>query len=268
VRNINPLCLFSYPLFDQGILTIWTPNTLHKYTSVASHSDPFCQQISVLEVSIKNLGNTLPRDKTKANDKAALAANVLLGRLPNLVSLRIDFEELSITNTRRMFHGLLLPNLTGFFTNTLPHSALTNFIIHHPQLTALTLGPSPKCLRSSQGCPLKKCSPIQTLIEIEGPSKCAARLIGPQTSRIAALWSGSADDHQDLFARAATVQPPIQSVLRFIDIVFTGFCESLLNNIAQAAPSVTTLRLRELGAGAVTVCRYHTFRIRVMLTLS
>jgi hypothetical protein len=209
-------------MFVQEMLCITTPKELYRYLAVVTHNKAFARSIKSLEIRLKST----PSIST---------IHPFLSRVSQVDMLIVDLPPISAFNCSRIFDGLQFSHLTSFYTKTLPHKGLSNFLQRHPVINSFVLG---KC--GSKLCPI---TPPVALTEIDGPIDCVASLIRHNpVSFVTARYQES----QDSLPRLLLSFFLATSNITLLDITFSQNDLDILDLLAITAPQVSTLRLSEM----------------------
>jgi hypothetical protein len=206
----------------QEMLCITTPKELYRYLAVVTHNKAFARSVKSLEIRLKST-------------PSVSTIQSFLSRVSQVDMLKVDFPPVSPFKCARIFDGLQFSYLTSFFTKTLPHKGLSNFLQRHQAINSFVLG---KC--GSKMCPIM---PPAALTEIDGPMDCVASLIRRNpVSSVTARYHES----QDSLPRLLLSFSLATSNITLLDITFSQNHLDILDLLAVAAPQVSTLRLSEM----------------------
>lgn len=165
------------------------------------------------------------------------AVRAILGHAINVSTLvlRLSFRRFRVFPEVDVFEFLVTLDAN------IPHAAIAPFLLRHPHLENLTLGPC----GNSRRCPLTLC-PLPTLQCLTCPPSCVRAL----TSGKPVTWLASTNDGVEHipfpFLKVFDFHPlGTSAILTTLHIDFDETSAQLLHRVSMAAPALQNLKLTE-----------------------
>ncbi|KAH9022397.1 hypothetical protein EDB83DRAFT_2527574 [Lactarius deliciosus] len=221
--HTEDVLVLNYPI--QGIVRATSTSEVEGVLRAVTYSNEVATNIDVLEV-----------DQRVADGVTFRAIRAILDRTPNITTLIL---QLSFRRFRVFPRVTILENLIDLKVN-IPHATVALFLLHHPHLESLSLGPC----GNSRRCPLLVCQ-LPSLQSLTCPPSCVSAL----TSGNPITWLATTHDGVGYtrfpIIKAFNFGIIGTSILTTLHTDFDHTSARLLHHISAAAPVLKNLKLTE-----------------------
>ncbi|KAH9024434.1 hypothetical protein EDB83DRAFT_2527141 [Lactarius deliciosus] len=221
--HTKDVLVLNYPI--QGIVRAMSTSEVEGVLRAVTYSNEVATNIDVLEV-----------DQRVADGVTFRAIRAILDRTPNITTLIL---QLSFRRFRIFPRVTILENLIDLKVN-IPHATVALFLLHHPHLESLSLGPC----GNSRRCPLLVCQ-LPSLQSLTCPPSCVSVLTsGNPITWLATMHDGIGYTHFPII-KAFNFGIIGTSILTTLHMDFDHTSARLLHHISAAAPVLKNLKLTE-----------------------
>jgi hypothetical protein len=215
-----------FDVHEQSIVRLKSSNEVEKLLCAVRHRNEIATSIDVFEVL-----------QGAADGVTFKSVRAILGHTRNFTSLvlRLSFRRFRVFPEVAVFDRLVALDVN------IPHATVAPFLLRHPQVENLTLGPC----GNSRRCPLSHC-PLPHLHWLTCPPSCVRALTsGKPVTWLAATYDGV--EHSPFPILKVFDFRPIgtSAILTTLHMDFDGTSGQLLHRVSMAAPALQNLKLTE-----------------------
>lgn len=216
-------------IFDvhvQSIVRLRSSNEAKELLRAVQHRNEIATSIEVLDVH-----------QGRATDEATFkAVRAVLGHARNVttIALRLSFRRFRVFPEVDIFARLVTLDAN------IPHATIATFLLRHPHIEDLTLGPCGNRLR----CPLSFCS-LPRLRHLTCPPSCVRALTSGKPVNWLATTYNSVDQPFPILKVFNFHPIGTSAILTTLHLDFDESSAQLLCRVSMAAPALQNLKLTE-----------------------
>ena len=222
---LNKRATHVFDVHEQDIVCVNSSNKVYKLLRAIEHRNAIATNIDVLEI------------RQGAADGATFkAVKAILGRAKNVtvLVLRLSFRRFRVFPVFTAFAKLVTLDVN------IPHATIAPFLIRHPHIEDLTLGPC----GNSRRCPLSRC-PLPRLRCLTWSPSCMRALSGSPLTSLTNTHDGVEDKPFPIIKVLDFHLIKLSAILSSLHIDFDHTTTQLLQRISAAAPALQNLKLTE-----------------------